>query len=72
MAKIIGATGEYPDGKLNSDDEGGLLMRMTNDQGNVVIDFGKQVHWIGFPPEEARLFIAGIQKQIDEIENSVV
>lgn len=48
-----GATGDYPDGKLNDDDEGGLGMRIGVVQGRVVIDFGKPVTWIGFRPNEA-------------------
>lgn len=70
MEPKIGATGDYPNGKLNKDDEGGLLFRMTNDQGNIIIDFGKQVHWIAMPPKEARELIAGIEIQISKIENS--
>lgn len=49
----IGATGVYPNGKLNEDDEGQLRFAMTVHDGVVILDFGKQIHWLGLPKEEA-------------------
>jgi len=44
-----GATGEYPRGKLNEDDEGELAVRYRVDKetATVMLDFGKPVEWIG-------------------------
>lgn len=44
-----GATGEFPLGRLNADDEGGLKMGITADKANgiVCVDFGKPVAWLG-------------------------
>lgn len=50
----LGATGEYPKGKLAPDDEGGLNAAITR-QGDVIrIDFGKPVGWLALYPDEAR------------------
>ncbi len=49
----LGATGEFPDGKLNKDDEGELRMAVGVSDGNVILDFGKPVHWLGLPKEHA-------------------
>jgi hypothetical protein len=50
----LGATGEFPDGKMNEQDEGELAFAMGVTQGGeVFMDFGTQVHWVAFPPEQA-------------------
>ena len=49
----LGATGEFPQGKMNSEDEGELRLGVTADKGNVVIAFGTPVTWIGLPPKVA-------------------
>lgn len=48
-----GATGKYPDGKLDPLDEGELQMRLGNIQGRIVIEFGKPITSIGFTKDEA-------------------
>lgn len=50
----LGATGKFPEGKLNHNDEGGIMIGLTTKDGKVVMDFGKATHWIGFTKEEAR------------------
>ncbi len=49
----LGATGEYPEGKLNEDDEGELRLAVGHNEGNVILDFGKPVVWVGLPPDTA-------------------
>lgn len=54
----MGATGDYPEGTasaMDESDEGGLRVGVAvhPDSGNVVINFGKKVAWIGLPPEAA-------------------
>ena len=39
---------KYPDGKLKADDEGSLTMAIFVKDGRLVIDFGKDLSWIGF------------------------
>lgn len=51
----LGATGEFPEGKLTEQDEGEIKIAVTDYQGKVIINFGTQVTWIGFTPELAEL-----------------
>jgi len=54
MDKKPGATGKFPKGKLCEADEGELRIRFAVDgSGNVIIEFGKSVSWIGFDPKSA-------------------
>lgn len=45
--------GEYPDGRLNEDDQGAVPMMMGVQNGRVVIEFPYPVKWLGFTPETA-------------------
>jgi hypothetical protein len=56
----LGPTGDFPSGKFNEEDEGGLMTGITHDKGVVIINFGKPVAWIGFPPEMAFQFARSI------------
>jgi hypothetical protein len=47
------ATGRFPDGKLNKDDEGELKIAVGHKGEQVFINFGKPVKWIGMNPIEA-------------------
>ena len=58
----LGPTHDFPRGKLNAQDEGGLTIAIGNEGGNVVIRFGKKIAWVGFPPEEAIQFALSIMK----------
>jgi hypothetical protein len=50
MAKLLG---EFPDGKLNTNDEGALAVMIGVEGKSIVIRFPKPVAWIGFTPEQA-------------------
>lgn len=51
----LGATGQFPQGKLSDDDEGELKLAVAFDpvDGIVKLAFGKPIAWIGLPPAEA-------------------
>jgi len=51
----FGPTGDFPRGKVDESDEGGLQVGITYDKESdtVVIVFGKSITWIGFGPEQA-------------------
>jgi hypothetical protein len=50
----FGPTHDYPDGSLGPDDRGGLQIGVAHDsKGNVIINFGTELNWIGFPPDQA-------------------
>ncbi len=44
---------KYPSGKLNENDEGALYIRIFNQDKNLIIDFGKQIAWIGINKQHA-------------------
>lgn len=48
-----GIFGEYPDGKLSPDDEGGLAMAVGHVSGRVKLQFPKPVAWIALSPDDA-------------------
>ncbi len=52
----FGASGKFPQGKLEDSDEGELRMGVAYDKlnGVVRVEFGKPVAWLGLPPPEAR------------------
>jgi hypothetical protein len=45
--RVVGASGDHPQGQHNSDDQGGLRMAIGVDNGIVRVDFGKPVAWLG-------------------------
>ena len=51
----LGATGEFPDGKITDHDAGGLALSIgfDSDSNNIIIDFGTPVAWLGMTPEDA-------------------
>lgn len=55
VACQLGATGDFPEGKLGDDDEGGLKIGVAADipNGVVRVEFGKEVAWLAMPPETA-------------------
>ena len=44
---------KYPEGKLNDKDEGELSFVIGEENGKVVLHFGKPILWVGMPPEMA-------------------
>ena len=49
----LGATGEFPDGKLDETDEGELMMAVGHDDRLVQVKFGKPVAWFALTPDRA-------------------
>jgi hypothetical protein len=50
---VFGATGKFPEGHLSKDDEGEIQFGITNASGQVIINFGKPVAWLGMQPQQA-------------------
>jgi hypothetical protein len=52
----LGATGRFPHGHINENDQGEIQIAVAADrkQQKVIIDFGKPVAWIGFDADQAR------------------
>ena len=45
--------GEYPNGRLNADDQGAIPVAIGHDLGAVTMQFPRNLNWIGFTPEQA-------------------
>ena len=41
---------QFPDGKITPDDEGNISVAIGISNGNVIINFGKPIAWLGLPP----------------------
>lgn len=67
MKEKLGPTGEYPEGKLNEYDKGGLNMAIGIMNNNVVIEFGTPVTWLGMPKKEATAFAKLILSKANEL-----
>ena len=63
----VGPTGEFPEGKLNENDDGELAVGMTIDNGKVVMLFGTPITWIAFSPEQAIEFANQIIEKAKEV-----
>ncbi|TXH52853.1 MAG: hypothetical protein E6Q97_14630 [Desulfurellales bacterium] len=57
----------YPRGKLNADDEGALAMRLAVKDKTVIVDFGKEVVWLGLDADTARDLGRKLIKHADSI-----
>ena len=69
MAKRkFGATGKFPEGKINANDEGEIQFGITNNGSEVILNFGKPVKWLGIPPDKARNLAAILIKHADQVE----
>jgi hypothetical protein len=70
MSKKFGATGNFPMGKMNADDEGELQMGVSHDPQNstVVLAFGKPISWIGLYPAQARQIAEALIKHAEILE----
>ena len=79
----LGATGEFPRGKITPEDEGELKMAVGihPETGKVIVDFGKPVAWIGMEARDAlqlanfirkRALEAGMDKDIVRASGGVI
>jgi len=49
----LGATGDFPQGKVHPTDEGGLRMAIGHKDGKVFVAFGTPTEWIGLDKNSA-------------------
>lgn len=64
MRKLMG---EYPQGRLNSNDAGAISLAIRHEGGRVIMDFPKPVAWIGFTGDQAMEIAAGLVKHAREV-----
>jgi len=63
----LGATGEYPRGKLASHDKGGIKMSLGTYKNTVLINFGTPVSAVGFSKLEAYELAHAIMSNADRL-----
>lgn len=65
----LGATGNYPGGKLTEEDEGELrmAMRAVPEKGIVALDFGKNVSWLGLDKDVALKFSDSLRREAGKL-----
>lgn len=68
LEHAFGDTGQYPQGQLNPDDEGELRFGIARDGNKVVINFGKEVAWIGFDADQAIALAIALVRKAGEIK----
>ena len=62
----LGATGQFPRGKLHESDEGELRFGVTVEHGTVIVVFGKPVAWLGMSPQKASDLAVTLLERADE------
>ena len=63
----LGKTGDFPEGKLNPTDEGGLQIAIGIEDGKVRIDFGTPTAWIAMSPDQAMTFAMSIINKAERL-----
>jgi hypothetical protein len=73
MKNELGSTGQFPDGKIDENDEGELRLSIEADSltNQIIIDFGEPVTWVSLSPEEAIDFAEFITKKAKELQEQV-
>lgn len=71
MEQLLGPTGQFPEGKLNENDEGEIRIAVGHQNGKVVIDFGKPIAWIGFSAGQARELAGAIIQHAEQVEKGL-
>ena len=73
--ELPGPTDDFPDGKVRDNDEGGLVIGFNVEVGQdgqpiVIMNFGKEVGWVGLKPDQIDAFCETLQhakKQAQEV-----
>jgi hypothetical protein len=70
MEEKVGATGDFPDGKSQENDEGEIRLAVTTNvkKGLIGMDFGKPVAWMQFSAKDARNLAAVLAERAYELE----
>ena len=68
----LGATGEFPQGKITEDDEGEIKLAVYHRENKVIMDFGKSTAWIGFDAQQAGELASTLIKHAREIASGPV
>lgn len=69
---VLGPTGEYPNGKLGSDDQGELTIAIGAEDGLVKLEFGTPVAWLAVSPSDAATIAASLLHMAKRAEGEQV
>lgn len=65
--KTVGATGQYPHGRVGPGDLGELKSACYVKNGKLILDFGKSLSWLAMTKEEAKTLAAGLFKMSEKL-----
>jgi hypothetical protein len=68
----LGPTGDFPDGRLNEYDEGGINMVVEVSKGRVLLSFGKPIAWLGVSPDDALRLADLLTKHAKQAKETMV
>ena len=63
----LGATGQFPQGKIDPHDQGEIAIAVGHRQNKVIINFGKPVAWIGFDKNQALQIAESLRTHAEQI-----
>jgi hypothetical protein len=72
MVNRFGATGKFPQGKLDPNDEGELSFGIGNDGKLVHVNFGKPVIWFALEPDDAIKIGTELIKNAQTIKSRII
>lgn len=58
----------FPDGQIDPTDEGEIPLNIYVKDERVVLDFGKELTWIGFDKKSLVTFIATLSMKLHELQ----
>jgi hypothetical protein len=68
LAQNLGATGNFPDGKVHQDDAGELTFAVGALNTEVAVQFGSPVQWFSLPPATARVMARALFEKADALD----
>ena len=69
---FLGATGQFPDGKVSPQDDGELTFSVVGTKEHIVLQFGGPVTWMAISPEMAfalALSLLTISREVKQAES---
>jgi|HubBroStandDraft_2_1064218.scaffolds.fasta_scaffold24305_6 hypothetical protein len=71
---LAGATGRFPQGKQNADDQGELRVAARADRAAnlVILDFGKPVAWLSVGPDGARQIALTLLRLASQLDGQIL
>jgi hypothetical protein len=65
--KSVGATGQFPHGRVDANDLGELKVACYVKNGKLILDFGKDLSWLAMTKEEAKILTMGLLKMAEKL-----